>query len=172
MDTLVQLTARLYIGWYWKYFKRWHWNPPPPLLFFTDIPHKCWPLPKYCTPHNWLYYTHTFCLKQGCWNLWSQSRINSFRHNLPGTISSNFFIKFLLDVIQILWNSVASYTIGGVQANDSILHVFLFITLYLKHDWEKYDCSIVSTIPLNSTDNTCMGWDRFEQCLLMLKPIA
>ncbi len=33
------------------------------------------------------------------------------------------------------------------------------LAVYLKHDWEKYDCSIVSTIPLNHTDSILVGTD-------------
>ncbi len=48
-----------------------------------------------------------------------------------------------------------TYIADGIRAELNLTA----IAVYLKHDWQKYDCSIVSTRPLNSTDSIWVGTD-------------
>ncbi len=47
------------------------------------------------------------------------------------------------------------YITGGIRVELNLTA----LAVYLKHDWGKYECSIVSTIPLIPTDSTWVGTD-------------
>ncbi len=48
-----------------------------------------------------------------------------------------------------------TYIIDGIRAELNLTA----LAAYLKYDWEKNDCSIVSMIPLNSADSIWVGTD-------------
>ena len=61
-------------------------------------------------------------------------------------------VVLILDTWEIYTDT---YIADGIRAE---LNLTAF-PVYLKHDWQKCDCSIVSMRPLNSTDSIWVGTD-------------